>query len=181
MRRKPITIASILLIMMLTVTSTFAITIRLSSVDFRLGSLIADGTVKGLSKNQTVTIVLDAKGTAKVVCIKDDDDDDEAYAHAAAAAHELPISARGSERIKANSKGVGEFEVETKDPKLTPAQAGCPHGDDWEVKILSESWTSAVITVKEGSTELLKQSFSCKTSGSDVDCKKKGGDDDDDD
>ena len=67
MSRKLLVILGVLVLIGLTTTTVFAGRYRLATFDFKLGSLIADGSLTGLG-NQDVTVELDASGIPLVTC-----------------------------------------------------------------------------------------------------------------
>jgi hypothetical protein len=191
-----------LVVMALTATVVWAGKVHfVGSVTFSPGSLIASGKLGGLDQ-QDVTVILQASGVPTVICRNDDGDE-------VFAPNPPVVTATGSQFLDHDNyvKHKSPFHVETNDPTLTPAEAGCPAGgdddddrhassiarhgggddddddDDWTAEIVAVKWDQAVITVQDTNTDdqLLNKSFKCKTTETKVRCKPKPADDDDDD
>jgi hypothetical protein len=137
--------------------------IGFSSVNFSLGSLIADGFVTGLGKTD-VTIVLDASGErAEVSCINNGG---------------TIVPGQSSPRVQAvgvdnlagddqtRKNGKAPFTTETSD--FIPWDvAGCPNSN-WVGHIDFVFWTEATLTVHVGFNNpdgaiLASQSYTCVT------------------
>jgi hypothetical protein len=190
--RKLITILALLSVLGLTATTAFAATPHFQpNITFKIGSLIADGELAGLDQ-QKVTVTLNATGIATVVCVHDDGDHDADDGEFPASNHPQ-VSAVGSQSYAPPYvNGKIAFHVETNEPTVTVADAGCPHGDrasrsddddDWTVKIVSVAWTDAQLVLKDTITPTTtydQRSFNCKTHKHGVKCKPKKhhGDDD---
>lgn len=137
--------------------------IGFSSVQFSLGSLIADGYVTGLGRTD-VTIVLDATGeNAEVSCINN--------GGTVVPGHSSPrIDAVGIENLAGNDparkNGKAPFATETSD-FLPWNVAGCPNSN-WVGQIDFVYWTAATLTVHLGfnnpdGTVLATQTYTCVT------------------
>jgi hypothetical protein len=137
--------------------------IGFSSVQFSLGSLIADGFVSGLGKTD-VTIVLDASGErADVSCVNN--------GGSVVPGHSSPkIDAVGIDSLGGNDanrkNGKAPFNTETID-FIPWYLAGCPNSN-WVGQIDFVYWTEATLTVHEGFTNpsgpvLATQSYTCVT------------------
>lgn len=162
MRKKFVAIFYAFLAAMLVTTSAGAGgSVKLSSATFRLGSLIADGTLIGLGKTTTTIVVLDASGPADITCTNPGRN---------------PVPGRSSPRVFASGQqqvgnnglqknGKSPFEVETDDPTIVPwNEAGCPNSS-WTGHVDFIYWTEATIRVLDTATNavLLEQQYTCTT------------------
>ncbi|MGE5462817.1 MAG: hypothetical protein ACM3PS_05660 [Syntrophothermus sp.] len=135
--------------------------IGLSSVTFKLGSLIADGTLTGLGRSD-VTVVLDASGIPAITCSN--------YGSKQVPGQSSPkISASGKQPLLGNSpvrkNGKSPFNVETVDPTSLPWDAaGCPNAN-WSAHIDFIYWTDATISVYDTATGILQlqRNYTCTT------------------
>jgi len=164
MRKKLLSLLSVFLIATLFASPVSAGRgIGFTSVQFSLGSLIADGYVTGLGKTD-VTIVLDATGErAEVSCINN--------GGSIVPGQSSPkLSAVGIDNLAgddANRKnGKAPFDTETSD--LIPWDfAGCPNSN-WVGHIDFVYWTGATLTVHLGYNNpngaiLATQDYTCVT------------------
>lgn len=137
--------------------------IGLRSVQFSLGSLIADGFVTGLG-NTDVTIVLDATGErADVSCINN--------GGSVVPGQSSPkIDAVGIDSLAGDDgnrkNGKAPFTTETSD-FIPWYLAGCPNSN-WVGQIDFVYWTGATLTVRQGFNNpdgpiLLTQKYTCVT------------------
>ena len=200
MRRKLMTSLSTLAVLSLAATSAFAAGVHISGVTWSLGSVIADGKLTGLDPIP-VKVVLTANGTATVVCRDDGRDDDHGHSssgtsslsattssHSHGGPTSVAVTVSGTKSLNPPyTGGKARFHVETAQPWVSPAQAGCSgHGDGGHVVILSVSWTSTNIMVTDTApspTTLASQDYRCTSTATSISCKKVGGhgggDDDD--
>jgi hypothetical protein len=137
--------------------------IGFSSVQFSLGSLIADGFVTGLGRTD-VTVVLDATGErAEVSCINN--------GGTVVPGHSSPkTNAVGVDNLAGNDanrkNGKAPFNTETSD--FIPWNlAGCPNSK-WVGHIDFVYWTEATLTVHQGFNNpngaiLASQNYTCIT------------------
>ena len=183
MRQKLFAILSVLVVASLTFTAAFADTIHFRGrISFGLGSLFAEGYIDVLP-DKDVKVVLVASGKPTVMCVNTDDDDDEVTQ--IPATNPPRVTGIGSVTLFHPFAGSSSFfHVETNNPTLTAAQAGCPSGEHWKANVTFVAWDTANITVKDAATnaKLLAQDFKCTTVIGSVDCRPKkshGGDDDD--
>jgi hypothetical protein len=145
--------------------------VKLSGVSFRLGSLIADGTLSGLG-NADVSVVIDASGIPAITCVN-------------FGGNEVPgqsypkVAASGSQFLDGDSSvrknGKSPFGVETIDPESIPwDEAGCPNSN-WIGHIDFIFWTDAMISVYDASTQalLLQREYACTTTLTSVSCMPK--------
>jgi hypothetical protein len=158
MRRKLIAIASILVILVLTTTSAFAINPILSA-NFRYGSMIAEGTVSGI-QSTAVTITLVGTGTPVVSCASPS-------GQLAPGQNPPKVSAQDEDKATPNSKrGHVRFslEAEVNTSGLSAKQLGCP-SNKWTATVLFINWTSATLIVKDtaGNYVLPPQNYACTT------------------
>jgi hypothetical protein len=162
MKRKLYTVLTILMITMLATTPVLARgNIKLSSITFDLGSLIASGYASGLG-NTDVTIVLDASGIPAVTCANQGGND-------APGQSSPKISATGQQTLLGDDpirkNGKSAFFTETDDPEtIAWDAAGCPNSN-WTGHIDFIFWTEATISVYDTTTgELLEtQNYTCTT------------------
>ena len=142
-------------------TSVFAgPAIKLSSVTFSLGSLIADGTLSGIGRTD-INVVLDATGIPVITCTNPGRNDVPGQSSP-------KISASGDQLLDGDSpvrkNGRSPFSVETDDTTITWDAAGCPN-PGWSARIDFVYWTNATLSFYDAATNelLLKQSYSCIT------------------
>ena len=162
MKSKFLSILTVFLItIMLTSTVSAGGNIKLSSVQFRLGSLIAEGFASGLG-NTDVTVELNASGIPAVTCTNP-------AGNTAPGQNSPRVSASGEEFLvheNYTKNGRSPFEVETDDPQpgLTAKQMGCPN-NSWRASIDFVFWTNATLSVYNTTTGalLLRQNYSCVT------------------
>jgi hypothetical protein len=135
--------------------------IKLSSVQFSLGSLIANGYASGLG-NQDVTVVLNASGIPVVTCTNPG-------GNQAPGQNPPRLSASGEQDLLANDplrrNGRSPFLTETVDPETLPGNvAGCPNGN-WTGHVDFIFWTNATLSVYDTATGVLQtqQTYTCKT------------------
>ena len=162
MKKKFLSILTVfLLTTMLTSTVSAGGNIKLSSVQFRLNSLIAEGFASGLG-NTDVTVELQASGIPAVLCTNP-------AGNTAPGQNPPKVSASGEQFLvneNYTKNGKSPFEVETSDPQpgLTAKQMGCPN-NSWTAAIDFVFWTDATISVYNTATGalLLTQEYSCVT------------------
>lgn len=156
---------SVLTVFLLTTLMTSTVSaggnVKLSSVQFRLGSLIADGFASGLG-NTDVTVVLDATGIPAVTCTNKG-------GNQAPGQNPPEVSASGSDFLvheNYTKNGRSEFFVETAEPQpgLTAKQMGCPN-NSWSASIDFVFWTNATLSVYDTATNalLVTQNYTCIT------------------
>ena len=122
--------------------------IKLSSVNFSLGSLISRGTASGLGSTDWI-LVLDGSGHASVICTNNGGND----VPGQSSPH---IDGSGAQSLPGNSQlrknGRSPFTVEAKplaesDPTLfTWVEGGCPNSN-WSARVDFVYWDFATITV----------------------------------
>jgi len=162
MKKKLYIVMTMVLIAMLAATPVFARgAIKLSSVTFDLGSLIAKGYAGGLG-NTDVTIVLDASGIPATTCTNYGGNDvpGQSYPKVSASGQQTLL---GNDPIRKNGKSP--FFTETKDPEtIAWDAAGCPNSN-WTAHVDFIFWTDAVISVYDATTGALleTQSYTCTT------------------
>ena len=150
-----------LLTVLMTSTASAGGNVKLSSVQFSLSSLVAEGFASGLG-NTDVTVVLDATGIPAVTCTNQG-------GNQAPGQNPGKVSASGSEFLvheNYTKNGRSAFFVETDEPQpgLTAKQMGCP-SDTWTANIDFVFWTNATITVTDTASGLvlLQQNYTCIT------------------
>lgn len=172
MKKKILSLLSVfMIIMLLTTPAAAGGAVKLSSVTFRLGSLIADGILTGLG-NANVSVVIDASGVPAITCTN--------YGGNEVPGQSYPkVSASGSQLLTGDSavrkNGKSPFGVETVDPEYLPwNEAGCPN-ENWIGHIDFIYWTDATISVYEASTGLLllQRDYACTTTRTSVSCTPK--------
>jgi len=168
MKRKIISLISALFAAILLTSTVFAGAIKLSGVSFRLGSLIAEGTLSGLG-NQDVRVVLEASGFPKVTCTN-------RGGNQAPGQNPPKVSASGEQPLfgfdLTRKNGKSPFGVETNDPPLVdPIVYGCPSAN-WTATIDFIFWTEATITILDLDTQavLRTQRYTCTTTLNNVTC-----------
>ena len=156
---------SMLTVFLLTTLMTSTVSaggnVKLSSVQFRLGSLIAEGFASGLG-NTDVTVQLNASGIPAVLCTN-------RGGNQAPGQNPPKISASGEQFLvheNYTKNGRSAFAVETEDPQpgLTAKQMGCPN-NSWSASIDFVFWTNATITVTNtlSGALLSQQNYTCIT------------------
>ncbi len=169
MKKRILALLSVLLVAILITSPVSAGPgIGLSGVQFSLGSLIANGTVKGLG-NTDVVMVLDASGIPVITCTN--------YGGSSVPGQSSPkVSASGNQFLDGDSpvrkNGRSPFDVETIDPQSIPwDQAGCPNAN-WTGHIDFIFWTDATISVLDATMGALqlKQNYNCTTTRTSVSC-----------
>jgi hypothetical protein len=156
-------LSTLLMVTLLTTPVSAGRGIGFNSVQFSLGSLIADGFVTGLGKTD-VTIVLDASGErAEISCINN--------GGAIVPGQSSPrIAAVGIDNLAGNDasrkNGKAPFDTETSDFIRWDA-AGCPNSN-WVGRIDFVFWTAATLTVHLGYNSpngaiLATQDYTCVT------------------
>ena len=172
MKKKILSILSVLLVAtLLTSPVSAGGAVKLSGVQFKLGSLIANGTLTGLG-NTDVSVVLDASGIPLITCTNNGGNQVPGQSSPKVAASGKQ-SLDGDTPIRKNGKSP--FGVETVDPEFIPwDQAGCPN-QSWSGHIEFIFWTDATISIFNASTQapLLKRDYSCTTTFTSVSCTPK--------
>ena len=145
--------------------------VKLSRVAFSLGSLIANGTLTGLGRDD-VSVVIDASGIPAITCTNFGENEVPGQSYP-------KVSASGNQFLDGDSpvrkNGKSPFGVETVDPETLPWDvAGCPNSN-WTGHIDFIFWTDASISVYDASTEalLLRRDYSCTTTLTSVTCTPK--------
>jgi hypothetical protein len=162
MKSKLYTVLVVLLIAVVAVTPVFARgAVKLTNIQFSLGSLIAEGFARGLG-NTDVTIVLDGSGVPAVTCTNPGSNDvpGQSYPKISATGQQ---SLLGDDPIRKNGKSP--FFTETDDPETLPwAEAGCPNSN-WTASIDFIFWTDATVSVYDTATGALlgTQTYTCET------------------
>ena len=135
--------------------------IKLSGVQFSLGSLIAQGFASGLG-NTDVTIKLVGSGIPVISCTNNG-------GNAVPGQSAPKISATGQQTLPGNDplrkNGKSPFLTETEDPGVLAWDvAGCPN-PNWTGHIDFIFWTEAVISVYDTATGALQltQKYTCTT------------------
>ncbi len=162
MKKKVLSVLSAFIAAIMLSTSALAGgSVKLSSVTFQLGSLIANGTLTGLGRTD-VTVVLDASGIPAITCTNHGNNNvpGQSYPKVSASGQQaLP----GNNPIRKNGKSL--FGVETQDPTvLAWDAAGCP-GANWTGHIDFIFWTDATISIYETATNslLVQRQYTCTT------------------
>lgn len=157
-------ILSFLCILLIAVIATSPVSagpgIRLSSVQFSLGSLIATGYVSGIG-NTNVTMVLAASGNAITMCTNPGSNDvpGQSYPKLSAIGQ---LDLTGDQAKTKNGKVLFD-RVETVDPTIIDWNvAGCPSAG-WTAHVVQIFWTDALLSVKDTATGLVltSQNYTC--------------------
>ncbi|HSG42786.1 MAG TPA: hypothetical protein VLA72_06490 [Anaerolineales bacterium] len=162
MKSKLYTVLVVLLIAVVAVTPVFARgAIKLTNIEFSLGSLIAEGFARGLG-NTDVTIVLGGSGIPAVTCTNYGNNDvpGQSYPKVSATGQQTIL---GDDPLRKNGKAA--FFTETDDPEtISWDEAGCPNSN-WTAYVDFIFWTDATISVYDTTTgDLLKtQDYTCVT------------------
>jgi hypothetical protein len=135
--------------------------IKLSGVNFSLGSLIATGFASGLGRSD-VTVVLDASGIPAVTCVN-------LGGNEAPGQNPPRVSAVGEQTLLGNDplrkNGKSPFLTETDDPETLPGDlAGCANAN-WTGRVDFIYWTDATVSVYDAATGVLQttQNYTCTT------------------
>jgi len=150
-----------LLTTLMTSTVSAGANIKLSGVQFRLSSLVAEGFASGLGRTD-VTVVLDASGIPATTCTNPGGNDVPGQSAPKVTASG-DQSLLGSDPLRKNGKSP--FNVETDDPETIPWNAaGCPNSN-WTASIDFIFWTNATISVYNTATNalLVRQNYTCTT------------------
>ncbi|RPJ49769.1 MAG: hypothetical protein EHM21_06340 [Chloroflexi bacterium] len=169
MKRKLISILSALVAGILITSTVFAGAIKFSgTTTFRLGSLIAEGALSGLGK-QDVQVFLEASGNPVATCTNHGGTQ-------AAGQNPSKVSASGDQLLfgfdLTRKNGKSPFDVETDEPLVLDAVLlGCPNAN-WTAAIDFVFWTDATIIVKSfpGGDVLLTRKYTCTTTLNSVTC-----------
>jgi hypothetical protein len=168
MKRKIFSLIAALCAAILITSTVFAGAIKLSGVTFRLGSLIAEGTLSGLG-NQDVRVLLEASGFPEVTCTNHG-------GNQAPGQNPPKVSASGEQQLfgfdLTRKNGKSPFGVETDDPLVVdPIVYGCPNAN-WTATIDFIHWTEATITILDLNTQAILriQRYSCVTTLNSVTC-----------
>ena len=136
--------------------------VKLSSVTFELGSLIAKGTLTGIGNTDTVRVVLVASGPADITCTNQGSND-------VPGKSSPRVSAFGQQELTGGDglpkNGKTPFEVETADPPPVPwYEAQCPNAN-WIGRVDFVYWNEATLSILDIATNtvLLEQKYSCTT------------------
>jgi hypothetical protein len=162
MKKKILSFLSILLIAVIGTSPVSAGPgIRLSGVQFSLGSLIASGYASGLGRTDVI-VVLDASGIPVVTCVNQGGTE-------APGQNPVRISAIGEQTLLGSDplrkNGRSPFLTETDDPQTLPGDlAGCPNSS-WTGRIDFIAWTDATLSVFDITTGVLQtsQAYTCTT------------------
>lgn len=168
MQRKIISVLSALLAAIFITSTVFAGAVRLRSVSFSLGSLIAEGELTGLGKDN-VRVILEASGFPVVTCTNQG-------GNQAPGQNPPKVSATGEQLLfgfdLTRRNGKSPFGVETIDPVVLDAvEYGCPNSN-WTATIDFIHWTNATIKVLalDAQEVLLVKNFVCTTTLNTVTC-----------
>src|SRR5919112_1444234 len=138
MKKKIYSLLSVFVVVMAMVAPVSAGgAVKLSSVSFRLGSLIADGTLTGLGSTD-VSVIIEASGIPAITCIN--------QGRNLVPGQSYPkVFASGTQVLDGDSpvrkNGKSPFGVETVDPETIPwDEAGCPNAN-WTGHIDFIFWT----------------------------------------
>lgn len=161
MKKKTISVLSVLLVAVLLSSTAFAGSVKLSGFTLSLDWLNVSGTLSGLG-NTDVTVVLDAMGLPDVTCINQGGNQ--------VTGQNLPQLSTAAQQSLASDdtlskNGKSAFGVQIDElPPLAWDEAGCPNSN-WTAQIDFIYWTEARITVVDLATQavLLQQDYTCVT------------------
>ena len=162
MNKRFFSVLAVLLIATMVISPVSAgAAVKLSGVQFSLGSLIANGYASGLG-NTDVTVVLDASGIPAITCTNYGGNDvpGQSYPKVSAVGQQTLL---GNDPLRKNGKAA--FLTETDDPEILAWNvAGCPNSN-WTGRIDFIFWTDATISVYSTSTGALltSKSYTCTT------------------
>ena len=162
MNKRLFSVLAVLLITTMVISPVSAgAAVKLSGVQFSLGSLIANGYASGLG-NTDVTVVLDASGIPAITCTNYGGNDvpGQSYPKVSAVGQQILL---GNDPLRKN--GRSPFFTETDDPEILAWDvAGCPNSN-WTGRIDFIFWTNATISVYSTSTGALltSKSYTCTT------------------
>ena len=162
MNKRLFSVLAVLLIATMVISPVSAgAAVKLSGVQFKLGSLIANGYASGLG-NTDVTVVLDGSGVPVITCTNYGGNDVPGQSYP-------KVSATGQQTLLGNDplrkNGKSPFFTETEDPEtLAWDVAGCPNSN-WTGHIDFIFWTDATISVYSTETGALltSKSYTCNT------------------
>jgi hypothetical protein len=143
----------------MTSTASAGGNVGLKSVQFSIGSLIANGTLTGLGGYKSgVTADLAARGIPTVLCTNQG-------GNQASGQNPSKIFANGKQYIGPQAitkKGTAFMDVEASPGSITALEGGCPN-NNWSAKIVSVAWTNATISVYDTATGalLLERNYIC--------------------
>ncbi|MFT3893580.1 MAG: hypothetical protein QM730_18275 [Anaerolineales bacterium] len=162
MNKRIFSVLAVLLIAAMVISPVSAgAAVKLSGIQFSLGSLIASGYASGLG-NTDVTVVLDGTGIPVISCIN--------YGGNVVPGQSSPkVTATGTQTLDGGDplrkNGRSPFFTETDDPETIAWDiAGCPNSN-WTGHIDFIFWTDATISVYSTSTGALlaAKSYTCNT------------------
>src|SRR4026207_1100688 len=136
-------LTALLMITLMTSTVSAGGNIKLSSVQFRLGSLIAEGFASGLG-NTDVTVVLNATGVPAITCTNRSGTQAPGQNPPKGSASRSDFLAQ--ESYTKNGRSPFSVEPEEPQPGLTAKQMGCPN-NAWSASIDFVFWTNATLIV----------------------------------
>ena len=135
------------------------------SVTFKLGSLIADGSVVGIGK-QDVTVILTASGIPETTCTNQG-------GNSAPGQNPARLGATDSQVLPGNDplrkNGKSPFSTEAVPPATVPGTLGGCANDNWTAIVDFVYWTNATLTVvktDDPGMVLEQQSYICTTTKS---------------
>ena len=162
MNKRLFSVLAVLLIATMVISPVSAgAAVKLSGVQFSLGSLIASGYASGLG-NTDVTVVLDGSGIPVITCTNYGGNDVPGQSYP-------KVTATGTQNLDGDDplrkNGRSPFLTETNDPEtIAWDKAGCPNSN-WTGRIDFIFWTDAKISVYSTSTGALltSKTYTCET------------------
>ena len=162
MNKRLFSVLAVLLIATMVISPVSAgAAVKLSGVQFSLGSLIASGYASGLG-NTDVTVVLDGSGIPVITCTNYGGNDVPGQSYP-------KVTATGTQNLDGDDplrkNGRSPFLTETDDPEtIAWDKAGCPNSN-WTGRIDFIFWTDAKISVYSTSTGALltSKAYTCET------------------
>lgn len=162
MNKRLFSVLAVLLIATMVISPVSAgAAVKLSGVQFSLGSLIASGYASGLG-NTDVTVVLDGSGIPVITCTNYGGNDVPGQSYP-------KVTATGTQNLDGDDplrkNGRSPFLTETDDPEtIAWDKAGCPNSN-WTGRIDFIFWTDAKLSVYSTSTGALltSKTYTCET------------------
>lgn len=162
MKKKILSIlGAFLALVIITSTGSAGGNVKLSRVQFSIGSLEAIGTFHGLGGySEGVTVHLVASGDPYVSCTNQG-------GQQAPGQNPTKVTANGIQEITADlitKKGTASLDISAEPGELSGLEGGCPN-NNWAALIEFVDWTNATITVYDSATweQLLMQNYTCET------------------
>jgi len=165
MRKILIALFGVGVVATLLVTTALAGEPHFSSVTFKLGSLIANGSIAGIGK-QDVTVILTASGIPETTCTNQGGNVSPGQNPARLGATDSDVLP-GNDPLRKNGKSP--FSTEAVPPATVPGTVGGCANNNWTATVDFVYWTNATLTVvktNDPGTVLQVQNYTCTTTKS---------------